>query len=124
MYFNHWFEQTKPCVMTKNSLMKNEVNTMLDYATVKAIEHEFPELISKIHSQMKHGLPPEDPETQKLAKRWNELFEMLSGGELEVSQIIKNQYNEPSDSDNHKLDSTFLEYISKAMAVVNFNSYH
>ena len=87
---------------------------MLDYATVKEIENEFPELISKIHSQMEHGLPPDHPETQKLAKRWNELFEMLSGGGLEVSEIIKNQYN----------DSDFLTYISKSMAVVNFNSYH
>src|SRR5262245_45766884 len=63
---------------------------------IKAVEAEWPRLIAAVRAEMDKGTPPTDPKVQALAKRWNELIEMFTGGNPGIRESLARMYqNEP-----------------------------
>ena len=80
-------------------------------------ENEWPALIASVRAHMEAGTPPNDPEVQKLAARWNELVEMFTGGDQQIAQKVKTAYdNSPGFAAEMGLDAELFQYVSQIQA--------
>lgn len=83
--------------------------------TVEQMEEEFTEILKKIKFEMSKGTPAHAPEIQKIVKRWNELINMFSAYDPEITEIIKLNYEKFFDRDNaQQVDPKVFQYIRKA----------
>jgi DNA-binding transcriptional MerR regulator len=84
---------------------------------IKEVEKEWPELIAKVRAEMAKGSAPSDPDVQKLAKRWNELVMMFTGGDKQVENKLNEAYEESPDfAASMGLDKELFEFIEQAMS--------
>lgn len=84
-----------------------------------AAEQEWPRLIGRMKAQMDNGAPPDDPETQAIARRWKELVEMFTGGDPAVAAKVKDMYRNNPDAGKtfggpHH-DPRMFAYVEEAM---------
>jgi DNA-binding transcriptional MerR regulator len=85
--------------------------------TIRQVEQEWPELIRQVREEMQKGTPPHDEKVRKLAKRWNELVEMFTGGDPGIRQSLKRKYDEnPDYAAQFGLDQEIFAYIGQASA--------
>jgi DNA-binding transcriptional MerR regulator len=81
---------------------------------IREVEQEWPQLIAKVRAEMEKGTPPNDPNVQKLAARWQELVEMFTGGDPDIARKVKEAYdNSPDFSAQMGLDQELLSYVAK-----------
>jgi MerR family transcriptional regulator, thiopeptide resistance regulator len=86
---------------------------------IKAVENEWPLLISKVRAELDKGTPPENPEVVQFAKRWKELVEMFTGGDSEITKSLGRFYQEnPDQAMQYGIDGEVFEYIKKAMSKI------
>ena len=66
---------------------------------------------------MTKGTDPTSPEIQKLARRWNELLNQFTGGNVEIRAAKERLYREePEVRKQQGLDGEIINYIKKASA--------
>jgi len=83
---------------------------------IREVEQEWPELIAKVRAHMESGTPPDDPEVQKLAQRWQELVLMFTGGDSEIGRKVKEAYdNSPGFTADMGMGPELFEYVEKAL---------
>ncbi len=86
-------------------------------AQMRAFEAEWAELIAKVQAESDAGTPANDPEVQKLAKRWMELVEAFTGGDPGIRQSLDRVWQE--ETNVHGYDAENMrrlgEYISKGL---------
>ncbi|WP_245596730.1 MerR family transcriptional regulator [Shimazuella kribbensis] len=83
----------------------------------KQVENEWTELITKVHAEMKKNTPPESPKAIQLAKRWNELTNMVTGGNHAIVKAAERFHAEnPGNSLQYGMDRELYQYIKKAMS--------
>lgn len=89
---------------------------------IVAVEGEWPFLMEKMKAQIEKGAPADDPETQKLAKRWKELVEMFTGGNPQIAAKLKDMYTKNPDAGKTfggpHFDPQMMEYVQKAIALL------
>jgi DNA-binding transcriptional MerR regulator len=102
---------------TKEQLQKlDERRQQLGEDAIKAVEAEWPELIAKVRAEMDHGTDPKSPTVQALARRWQELVAMFTGGDTGIRQAAATLYaNEPRAREKFGLDRALFEYVGKAL---------
>lgn len=89
---------------------------MLGEDTMKEVQEEWPRLIAAVKDEMQRGTDPKDPKVQALAKRWQELIEMFTGGDAGILQSLQNLYQgEPQVARQHGPDAGMSEYIQRAL---------
>lgn len=89
-------------------------------ADIKAVEAEWPKIITEFRTHMQKGTDPKNPAVQKLAKRWMELVNMFTGGIPKMSEMAKKNLE-----DNHESlkaqhgdgipDKEMFGYVQKAL---------
>ncbi len=85
--------------------------------TMQQVQEEWPRLIASVRAEMERGTDPKDPRVQALAKRWNELILMFTGGDAGITESLKNLYRgEPQFAAQQGLDGGIGEYVKKALA--------
>lgn len=83
---------------------------------IKAVESEWPQLIAKVRAEMEKGTPPAFEEVRLLAKRWQELVGMFTGGDPEIQATLNKRYKEqPNYGAQSAINREMLAYIAKAM---------
>lgn len=86
---------------------------------IAAAEREWPQLIERMTAQLHKNAPPDDPETQALAKRWKELVEMFTGGDPRIAAKLTQMYREHPNAGQTfggpSFDPRLFEYVEKAM---------
>lgn len=89
----------------------------LGRAKIREVEREWPELIEKVKAEMNAGTPPDDPDVQKLARRWRELVQMFSGGDSGIERKLDDAYERtPEFGAQFGLDPALFKYVGEAMA--------
>lgn len=86
----------------------------LGQAQIEQVQNEWPELIKKVRLEMERGTPPMDEQVQALAKRWQELILMFTGGDAGISQVLQQRYSQSSYASQFGLDAELFEYVAKA----------
>ncbi len=101
---------------TKEQLEKlNKQAELFGQEKIKEVENEWPALIAKVRAELEKGTPPEDPEVLKLAKRWQELVSMFTGGDPGITQAVEQFYKENPDSAMQLgINKELWEYVRKA----------
>jgi DNA-binding transcriptional MerR regulator len=85
--------------------------------TIAAVQAEWPRLIAAMKAEMEKGTDPASPRVQELAKRWNELVQMFTGGDPGVTKSLGNYYKgEQGAAKQQGLDPALLAYVGKAHA--------
>ncbi len=84
--------------------------------TIESVQNEWPELIAKVRAARAAGKPPEDPEVQKLAARWQELVLMFTGGDAGITQSLANMYqSEPNAASTAGFDAELGAFVASAL---------
>ena len=82
---------------------------------VRVVEREWPELIAKVRAAMASGLPPESAEVLALARRWQELVALFSGGDPDIVRGVERYYQEhPGMAAEMGIDQDLYQYIRSA----------
>lgn len=85
-------------------------------AHIREVEAEWPRLIANVRREMQCGTDPRDPRMQALARRWSELVNEFTGGDPEITQSLKNVYqNEPGIASERSLDASVFDYVRRAL---------
>ena len=85
--------------------------------TIRAAEAEWPELIAKMTAARARGAAPDDPEVQRLARRWQELVDMFTGGDPAIRQSLANLYRgEPQMATQQGMDGALMDFVQKAIS--------
>jgi DNA-binding transcriptional MerR regulator len=102
---------------TKEQLQELEQRKgVLGADEIQAVEHEWPELLAKVRTEMANNTDPTDPRVQALAKRWMELLQAFSGGNREIEKSAATMYRgEPGVSQQYGVDPNMFPYIQKAI---------
>lgn len=86
-------------------------------ATMQAVQAEWPELIAAVRGEMERGTDPADARVQALAKRWDELVRMFTGGEPDIERSLARLCRgEPSVAERNGLDTSLAGYVERARA--------
>lgn len=88
---------------------------MLGEEKMREVQEEWPRLIAAVRAEMDNGTDPKDPKVQALAKRWQELIEMFTGGNPAIAQSVANLYRGESQfQEQQGLDSSLSDYVRRA----------
>lgn len=88
---------------------------MLGEEKMREVQEEWPRLIAAVREEMDKGTDPKDPRVQALAKRWQELIEMFTGGNAGIAQSVANLYRgEPQFQAQQGLDAGISDYVRRA----------
>ena len=94
----------------------------LGSATIEAAELEWPQLIAAVRAAMDHGTPASDPAVAAvaaLARRWQQLVQMASGGDAAVERKIATAWQaQPQQMAAHGLDPALFAYVGAAAKAV------
>ncbi|MCA8973680.1 MAG: TipAS antibiotic-recognition domain-containing protein [Planctomycetes bacterium] len=83
---------------------------------IRGAEAEWPRLIATMRAKMDAGADPSDPEVQALARRWQELIEMFTGGDAGIRQSLSNLYRgEPAFGAQQGLDGGIGDFVRRAL---------
>lgn len=83
---------------------------------IRAVEKEWTLLIDAVKGEMSRGTDPQSDAVRKLAERWQELIEMFTGGDPEISRSLASMYKEegPAKASSGVLDAEVCAYIGRA----------
>ena len=94
----------------------------LGSATIEAAELEWPQLIAAVRAAMDHGTPASDPAVAAvaaLARRWQQLVQMASGGDAAVERKIATAWQaQPQQMAANGLDPALFAYVGAAAKAV------
>jgi DNA-binding transcriptional MerR regulator len=87
---------------------------------IKEVEAEWPQLIEKVRQEMLKGTDPRSETVLALAKRWQELIEMFTGGNAGVAQSLGNMYQQEGAAKASRgvMDDDVGKYISQAFSAL------
>jgi hypothetical protein len=90
---------------------------MLGEETIRSVEQEWPQLIAKVKAAMDRGEDPGSAEVQALAKRWQELVEMFTGGDRGITKSLSNFHQDRMKEQGGfmGIDGSVMEYVGRAM---------
>lgn len=102
---------------TKEQLEKlNKQAELLGQEKIKEVQDEWPVLIAKVRAELEKGTPSESPVVVELAKRWQELVGMFTGGDQGITRAAEQLYKEnPDMAMQFGIDKELWEYIRRAM---------
>lgn len=90
---------------------------LLGSEKIQEVEKEWSVLIARVRKELEKGTPPEDPEVAQLAKRWQELVNLFTGGDAEIRKAAERYYAEnPDMAAQMGIDKKLFQYITKAMS--------
>jgi DNA-binding transcriptional MerR regulator len=75
-----------------------EARQKLGTETLQQKQEEWAEVIALVRAEMEQGTDPADAKVQALLKRWGELMEFSTGGNLEIKQSLKRLWEEQGDA--------------------------
>lgn len=82
---------------------------------IEAVQNEWPALIGQVRAHLEKGTPPHDPEVVTLAKRWQELISMFTGGDTGITESVERFYREnPDQAAQYGIDGELYRYIKEA----------
>ena len=83
---------------------------------IRAVEAEWPKLIAAMREHLQAGASPTDPAVQALARRWQELVEMFTGGDPGIRASLERMYEgEPAAREQQGLDPELMAFVGKAI---------
>ncbi len=86
-------------------------------ARIKAVQEEWPQLITAVRAEMEKGTDPSDPTVVALARRWMALVQEFTGGDPGIARSLETMYqNEPAARERSGLDPALMAYVQKARA--------
>ena len=87
---------------------------------IRAVEHEWPELIARAKKAMASGVDPASDEVKSIARRWRELVQEFTGGNAGVAESLSAMYRKNMDSPagHMGIDRALSEYIGRAMTAL------
>ena len=87
---------------------------------IRAVEHEWPELIARAKKAMASGVDPASDEVKSIARRWRELVQDFTGGNAGVAESLSAMYRKNMDSPagHMGIDRALSEYIGRAMTAL------
>lgn len=95
-----------------------ERKRMLGEERIRQVEVEWRELMEQVRAEMEAGTDPSDERVQRLAKRWMQLVEEMTGGNPEIERSVRNMWHQEETlmgMDTRQMQE-MMEYISRAMA--------
>jgi len=82
---------------------------------IAAVQAEWPKLIAAVKAEMERGTDPGDPKVRSLAKRWDELVALFTGGDAAIASSLRALYRgEPAVREQNGLDPGVMEFLKKA----------
>lgn len=104
---------------TKEQLEKlSKIKKDLGDKKIKSIQSQWPKLIKAVRAKMTSEADPNDPKVQKLAKKWKELSNSTTGGDVKLNLAFSEMYkNNPSAPLYKKagIDSKLADYVGKML---------
>lgn len=90
-------------------------------ARISEVANEWPSLIERVRAEMEAGTDPAAERVQALAKRWMELVEEMTGGDLEVRQSIIDMWHQEETLEGMGTEPMreMMAYISRANAAAS-----
>lgn len=83
--------------------------------TIQQAELEWPQLISAVRAAMDAGTPATDPTVSALARRWQQLVQMATGGDPAVERKIASAWqSQPQQMSAQGLDPAMFAYVRAA----------
>lgn len=108
--------------MTESHFSKEQLDILNQRANllgpdrIKAVENEWPQLIAKMRLAMEQALPASSPEVVQLARRWQELVELFTGGDPGIRSSLERSYQEnPERGEAVGIDGDLWRYVHAAM---------
>lgn len=101
---------------SQESLKKLEDRKIkLGQEKIQQAENAWPVLIAKVQAAVDSGLDPASDEGAELARQWNDLIEMFTGGDPEIFNGLQSLYkNEPDAGKKVGLSPQMNQFIQKA----------
>lgn len=119
---NEFLETMEMMAMYEKYYSKEQLETLarrreeLGEETMREVQEEWPRLIASVRAEMEKGTDPKDPRVVALAKRWNELILMFTGGDAGITESLMNFYRgEPQFAQQQGLDGGIGEYVRKSL---------
>jgi len=86
---------------------------------IREYEREWADLIARARTKMENGSVPESEAVQEIARRWQELIEVFTGGDPGIRESLKTMYKEegPERASKGMADTEVMEFIGKAMSL-------
>lgn len=83
---------------------------------IRAVEAEWPRLIAAMRAEMAAGTEPSDPKVRALARRWQDLLAMFTGGDPAIAEACGRMYaGEPDAAARSSLDRDVMMYVGRAL---------
>lgn len=84
---------------------------------MRKAEADWADLIAAVRAEMDKGTPPDSPEVQALAARWQALVEAFTGGDPGIQKSLNTLYAEEGveTASRGALDPALFTYIGQAM---------
>lgn len=112
---------------TKEQLKRlAEIRKDLGSKKLKAIKGEWPKLIKAVRAEMNAQTDPTNPKVQKLAKKWMELSDAITRGDVHLKLGFSEMYKENPKASIYKkfgTDPKFKTYVGKMLYVFYANLY-
>jgi DNA-binding transcriptional MerR regulator len=95
-----------------------ERRTMLGEDKIREVENEWVVLIQEVKTEMNNGSMPNSQAVQKLARRWQGLLDLFTGGDPGIAASCSMMYQEegPAKASRGALDTEVFEFMGKALA--------
>lgn len=89
----------------------------LDTERGRMQEREFSSIVESMRNQMEAGTSPNHPDVVKMAKRWKEINDLLTGGNPEIIKAAERYYAEnPGKGMLFGIDGPLYRYFTKALS--------
>ena len=87
---------------------------------IRAVEHEWPDVISGMQAAMQLDRDPASAEVQALARRWRALVREFTGGDAGIQQAMNTMYRAEPDAMRERtgIDPALMAYACSAIAVL------
>jgi len=126
-FLNAIEEMTMLETLQKNYFTPEQMDAMkaareqLGQETLERGQEQWAELIAELRTAMESGADPASPEVQALAKRWQELIELSTGGDAGIKESMRRLWTERGDDLVAQFGAQYdsrpvWAYVEKAMA--------
>ncbi|MCB9561347.1 MAG: MerR family transcriptional regulator [Kofleriaceae bacterium] len=86
---------------------------------IRAVEREWQDLFAHVRAEMERGTPPDAAPVRAIARRWQELIGMFTGGDPGIAASLQKMYAEqPVQQIHPSFDPAIFAYMKDAMAAL------
>jgi MerR family transcriptional regulator, thiopeptide resistance regulator len=95
-----------------------ERSMLLGEDKIRQVENEWQVLIEAVRGEMARGSDPASPAVQSLARRWQLLLQLFTGGNAAIERSCRDLYEHegPEMASRGVLDKDVFDYIGKAIS--------